>query len=105
MFPEPQDHPASQIELAHLSCVAVDIVPQFARPEVPPCPRTNIVLGTSMPETAIHKNGHQLAGEHEVRAAAWRPQVKAIANATTPEFLAKLQLGRRVPPTNPAHLL
>ena len=67
MFPDAENPPAGPSQGAVHEPVAGDVAGKFLFPESPVAFRLRSVLGTAMPETAVHKNCRAQFEENKIR--------------------------------------
>ena len=72
VFPNAEDAPAAAAQGAIDEQVALTIAPEFFTPEKGVAGGAAAMSRAAMPETTIHKEGHALSAENEVRFAEER---------------------------------
>jgi len=92
VLPHVQHVPAEFAERGVLGSVAVDVAVEFGLPPVPVVAWQRAVLGTAVPEAAIHEHSDLRPGEHDVRTAGKLGMVRLETQTPAVELAAQRDL-------------
>lgn len=104
MFPDPQHPPARATQRPRHQSIASPICRQLPLPERPIVLRLRRVLGTAMPETAVHEHCELEFGKDEIRLSKERLIAPPTGDVVQSKKFRQRQFRILVPtPANPGH--
>jgi hypothetical protein len=86
MFPYVDWAPTFSQKCHVLFCITLTILLQFLRPPFAIILWDSAMIGATVPETAVHEDGHLDSAQHNVGRAWQIPSVQSEADATTMEL-------------------
>jgi hypothetical protein len=92
MFPKPEDHPSCGVQVAVHACIALYVASDLLLPEAGVRLRRCRMLGTTVPETAIHEYCDTHATKHEIRLAR-QTHPEPVSQTFPPQRRAEQALG------------